>query len=177
MTEAELILLDIALSKIQIGQAFRIQGPLHNALIGLHDSYSPELIDEMNKILIGSPDIIRNLLLEEDYTKCINHSTHQDILTDKGNLAKNLGGHEKYKEWEDKQNRKKNFEEFPKRKWLLYDAGKILFGLILGMLITNYVCNRSKSNNEPTNTPKKDSIQKITPSQSSPTLSGKKDSL
>jgi hypothetical protein len=176
VSKAELILLDIALSKIQIGQAFRIQGPLHNALVGLHDSYSSELIDEMNKILISSPDIIRNLLLEEDYTKCIDHSTHQDILTEKGKQAKKLGGHEQYKEWEKREKKNKDFEEFPKKKWHIYEPVKYIIFFGLGWLVNYLICTRMSPYNEKKQIPTQDTIRQIKPSQPSPISSGKKGS-
>jgi|GEM_PF-5080025 len=110
---------------------------------------------------------IVNFLKDEDYITPVNHSIPSYLLNAKGRKAKELGGHNQYKEWETRESKKKNFEEFPKRQWHLYDIGKILFGILLGMIINNYLCNKTRSNNDPSNNLKKDSIQKIAPSQSS----------
>jgi hypothetical protein len=136
MTEAENILVDIALTNIKVGQSFRIQGPLTNASIGVYDKYSADIAKEITAILTLSPDKIRNILLEEEYTKCIEPSTHLDILEPKGKKAKELGGHLKYKEWELKESKRKNVEDFPKKKWYIYEPIRIVVAVLITAPIT-----------------------------------------
>jgi hypothetical protein len=175
MTEEEKILLDIALPKIPRGKPFRIQGALHNALVGLADKYPQAQFQRLADIVTFSPDSIRDILLAEGYTKVIENSTHLDQLTEKGEQAQNCGGHEQYKEWERHQQVKQNIEDFPKKNWFIYEPLKYLLPLIGGWLIGHYTCNSPK-NNEKANNQQIDTIRQTIPSPSSPKISSKKDS-
>jgi hypothetical protein len=178
VSEAELILLDFALSKAPIGNTFRVNGLLHNASIGLQERYSEETVQEINQILVSRSDVIRSLLLTEEYIEVVESSTHLDKLRPEGKKAKELGGHKQYIDWEQRENKRKKFEEFPKRKWPIYDLLKIAIPLVIGWIIGHYSCQQSSKNiSAPTNTHPKDTIKKQAPFQSSPKLSGKKDSL
>lgn len=107
MTEAELTLVDLALEKIPINTEFSMRGALHNVLLGKHDWYSEELINEMNQILISRSSVIRDYLLKEKYITSTNPGLQKDILLEKGEIAKREGGIGGYKRWEEEENKKK----------------------------------------------------------------------
>ncbi len=145
-------------------------------IVGMYDKYSPEVRKELIRLTQNDKGVIRRFLLTEKYIDVHDHKFPKDILNLKGEKAKKLGGHKQYKEWEIKEEKRKNIENFPKKNWILYDAGKILGGILLGILINQFICHTTKSD-QPTNTPNKDTIQKPTTSPPAPKVSGKKDSL
>lgn len=91
---------------------------------------------------------IRNFLLKEGYLKCIDWRNPTDELTDKGKLAKEKGGHAKYKEWEAEQERKKRIEDFPKKKWIIYEPLKYVVLLFIGMGINQWICHTKENNDQ-----------------------------
>jgi hypothetical protein len=98
-TEAQIVLIDIALKKYRVGHAIPIQSVLHNAMIGIHDKYPQELANQINEIYIRGGNEIRDILLEEKYTTCVDRNKQFDILTEKGEDAKREGGHKEYLAW------------------------------------------------------------------------------
>jgi hypothetical protein len=175
VSEPELILLDFALAKAPIGNTFRVHGLLYNASVGLQERYSEEIVKEVNRILISRSDAIRNLLLTEEYIEVVDPSTHLDKLTPTGKKAKELGGHKQYLEWEVKDIRRKNIEEWPKKKWYLYDPIKYLFFFALGWVLNYLICTVPIKNENRQNQ-NQDTIKQTKPSQPLPKSSGKKDS-
>jgi hypothetical protein len=173
MTEAELYLIDLCLSRAQIGVPFRVHGLLHNATVGIHDKFSEGTVKQIIWSVQNSPDSIRNLLLSLEYTRVVEPSTHQDILDTKGVQAKKEGGHFQYLEWERKKVKKEGFENFPKSKWWIYEPLKWIFFLIVGVMLERYVikgCNKEKLPD-----PGKTNVMPISPQQ--PKSSNGKDSV
>jgi hypothetical protein len=138
MTEAELILVDLAILKISINTEFSCQGILTNILVGKQDDYPPDVISAMNNILISHSSVVRDFLLKEKYITSTNSSIQRDILTEKGEIAQRVGGHEGYQKWKSEKNVKdeeKKREEtkikWPQRNWLPL----LLFTAIVAPLI------------------------------------------
>ena len=123
MTEVAYIAADIALLAIPSNVAFSFYGFVGgNILTGIHDKYSPERIQEIQQIFISRYGIIRKFLLDEKYIEVVNYSIPQDVLTDKGKKAQELGGHKEYKAWEAEQvqeaaNEKRRQEKLLERTW------------------------------------------------------------
>ncbi len=136
MTEAEYNVADILLLKMPDHVAFSVVGFMGgNILLGLHDKYSPEMIQEIGAIMQSGNDSVRKFLLREKYLEIIDHKIPHDMLTDKGLKARELGGHKQYQAWEQEEERKRNFENLPKKHWLPYDIVKFSLGLLIGSLI------------------------------------------
>lgn len=135
MTDAELFLVDYALQHIAVGLPFRIRGALYNAQIGIQDKYPKETYDEIVRLVLYQDQTIRNLLLEEEYTRCIDPPTQQDILSDKGKIAKQKGGHRQYIEWEQAEKRRKDIEEWPKRHPFIFEPLKSVTNWIIGAIL------------------------------------------
>lgn len=101
MTDAKYALVDLMLLKLPIGQplnTFPFMGA--HLLTGRDDDYPPSLIQEMRLLLVHSDRDVRQFLLNEHYIKCVAHWVPTDVLTEKGEMAKKLGGHKQYLEWE-----------------------------------------------------------------------------
>jgi hypothetical protein len=129
MTEAEAILVDIAIMKFPRNQPFNIRGVLFNAQIGMRDKYPENVAKEIEDLVLYKQAEIRNILLRLDYLECVDWSVQKDKLTTKGMKAQDLGGHQQYLQWEMGEAARKRIEEFPKKKWYLYEPIKY-FGLI-----------------------------------------------
>lgn len=178
MTEAQLILVDIVLSRWKVGQTWRVHGALTNAGIGLADKYSEETVKEINDILITRSSVIRDILLEEGYLRIVDSSTHLDILTDEGAIAKTRGGHRQYLEWKEIQDRKESRLNATKKYWLLYDIAKLIAGGIIALTVKGIVCQPPRTQNVKTVGQQPMQLQPPkAPTPHLPKPSGKKDSL
>jgi len=147
MTEAELILADIILLKIEPKTPFRMQRYLHNITIGLHDTQPENIYKEISQIVISNSSVIEDFLRTNGYIKFTDIPTHQYILTDEGEEAQKQGGHQQYLDWVAREKRKKGFEDFPKKKWHIYEPIKwAVFGLLT--FASGYIvrgCNQDKT--------------------------------
>lgn len=115
MTEAELILADIILLKIEPKTPFRMQRYFHNVTIGLHDTQPENIYKEISQIVISNSSVIEDFLRTQGYIKFTDIPTHQYILTDEGEEAQRQGGHQKYLYWLKAEKRKKDLRIFQKR--------------------------------------------------------------
>lgn len=138
MTEAEYIVADILLLNMPDHVAFSVIGFMGgNILIGIHDKYSPQLVQEIISIVQGRSDSVRKFLLREKYLQIINHTIPHDMMTDKGLKARELGGHKQYLQYEAnlaaqaKEQEKKEFNiSWPQRHWLLVGVIGFVFGIL-----------------------------------------------
>lgn len=181
MTEAQSILVDIAISKWPKNVDYSIRGALHNVTIGLQDKFPPQIYDEIVQISLYGEMGIRKLLLDFDYLTCVDRTRQLDRLTDPGKKAQELGGHQAYLKWKEKEEREKRFEEFPKKKWHIYDLTKLLITIFITAIIAipiSYLKGRSDAQNSPANIriPSRLSPPEDTALQKSKTLD-KKDTL
>lgn len=142
MTEAELILADIILLKIEPNTPFRMQRYLHNVTIGLSDTQPEHIYKEICDITISRSSVIEDFLRIQGYVKFTDAPTHQYILTEKGEDAQKQGGHQQYLEWAEKEKGKSKKGEFPKLNTIIYDGIKIAIGLAAGIIIGKYSCNQ-----------------------------------
>lgn len=147
-----------------------------NLLIGKDPHYSEEFIREMRDDIMrsNSPFVF---LLDEGYLRVENYTIGSHILTEKGKKAKNLGGINAYKSWESEEERKKRFEEFPKKKWHIYDAAKWLIFFIIGAAVQHFVIEPITKKNEQTPSQQQTIIHKSNTGKSSPVSLNKKDSV
>lgn len=142
MTEAEYILADFVLLRMPIGKAIDM-----HFFIGMHllqhlqEKYPDNIYSEIREILINNnQERITIFLYKEKYIEIAQGILSQKhIITDKGIQAQDLGGHEKYNEWVNKQERKNSIEDFPKRKWFIYEPLKLLLTIIITFIITWYI--------------------------------------
>ena len=123
MTKAEISLGDLIIKKCPLRTAFSMSGFMSsNILMGMHDVWGEELYQEVDNLANSRNGAIRTFLLTQDYFEIINHSIPYDMLTPKGEKARELGGHNEYliwKEQQDKQEVKKNKKlTFTQRNWL-----------------------------------------------------------
>jgi len=147
MTQAELILADIILLKIEPKTPFRMQRYLHNITIGLHDTQPENIYKEICQIVISNSSVIEDFLRTNGYIKFTDIPTRQYILTDEGEEAQRQGGHQQYLDWVAREKRKKGFEDFPKKKWHIYEPVKWLLLLLAGIAIERYLlkgCGQDK---------------------------------
>ena len=141
-----------------------------------NDNFDSDTFPRLAQICNGYPTGPRDFLLDEDYLECVNSNIPTDKLTEKGKKAKDLGGHLKYKEWETEEKRKKRIEDFPKRRWWIYEPLKAIAILILTNGLTafaTYMIIKSKANKPPPTT------QSLTPTDTAqhyPKTLDKKDS-
>jgi uncharacterized protein (UPF0297 family) len=182
MTEAEYIVADLILLKCPINQPFRLLGLSNNLLQGKNDLYQQDTFDEMVQVMLYRIDTVRQFFLREKYIKVIDWSTHLDQLTEEGELAQKLGGHKKYQEYLIEQARLKNIEDFPKKKWFIYEPIRIIAGFIItgfaGWLIGYHQGKNEIKKIDRTDTLKP--IQSTHPKGNvidSPRISSKKDSV
>jgi hypothetical protein len=82
---------------------------------------------------------IRKFLLEQEYIEPVNHSIPSDELVAKGKKAADLGGHGPYLEWEKAEKRKKYLEDFPKKKWYVYEPVKTVVSWAIVALVSGMV--------------------------------------
>jgi len=111
IAEEILVLADLALEKIPVNTEFRVLGILQGILTNKQELYSPELLTKMNFILVSRSSSIRDFLKQQGYLKTIDPSTHLDILSDKGEIAKRENGHNGYIAFIEAQEREKNNSE------------------------------------------------------------------
>lgn len=171
MTSAEIIVINLVLEKCPERTPINLLSFMSSSLLaGKYQLYSSEIIREITDLINNKPDIIRKYLLKEKYFDTVKPNIPRDILNDKGEKAKELGGHEKYKEWEVEEKRKKRIEDFPKNKWYWYDPLKIIVTLLIGMLIGHFTCQNNNKNAQ-LDTQKKDTINNSISSPQMPKIS------
>lgn len=120
MTEAEYILADLIILKMPINQPFSVTGLYHNILLGKHDLYSQETIDQIHKLVISNTSSIRDFLLRQEYISVHDYRLPKDISTPTGQKAQELGGHKQYLAWKAKQDKSKRFENLPNKYWYIW---------------------------------------------------------
>lgn len=148
MTEAELILADLVLLKLPVNREFTQRGAYNGVLLGKQDDYDQDTLAKMNNVLTSENSIIIDFLLKEKYINCTNQMHGRFMLSDEGEEAQRQGGHKQYLEWAAIEKRKKEFEEFPKKKWHIYEPIKWLLFLVGGIAIERYIlkgCDQYKS--------------------------------
>ena len=139
LTEAEFILADIILLKIEHNTDFRMQRYLHNVTIGLHDTKPENIYKEICDIVTLRSSVIEDFLRTQGYIRFTDPSTHLYVLTQKGEDAQQQGSHQQYLDWVAREKRKKGFEDFPKKKWHIYEPLKWLLFLVAGIAIERYL--------------------------------------
>lgn len=169
MTEAELILADLVLMKLPVGRQLEINGFMGPHLFeGKQDKIPQRTTEEISKIIALRSDAIRTFLLKEKYITTVNYMIPWDVMTDKGEKAQELGGHEKYLDWENKKNTIKKIKNC---------AFWATFGLaFLSALYTvlGYYSNGEKTSSQPSRTPLKTQPQSpILQKQQTPTQPSK----
>jgi hypothetical protein len=178
LTEAQYNVADIVLLKMPSQTPINIPAYMQSVLVGCQDKFSPEIFSQMQGVAISRDSTIRTFLLHQEYTTTIDHTIQRDMLTKKGELAKELGGHKEYLHWEEQEKIKDRKGQFPKRNVILYDSIKILISLFAGIFIGRYACNQPPKSNSvqyTTQSPSKDTSIRISPP--APETSNKKDSL
>ncbi len=132
MTSDNIAVSDIILSQFKVAIPSITPSIFTNLGRIKSDNYTQEELISLINIYTATNDQIREFLLKERYIEPKNSSIHQDILTEKGEKANQLGGHLKYVEWAKKEARKKKIEDFPKKWWFVYDPikGVVVAGLI-----------------------------------------------
>lgn len=148
MSEEELALADLIIEKCPIKNQFSVSGFMNsNILVSKRDVYGEELYFKIATLANSRSSSVRTFLLQQKYLETTNHSIPYDILSDKGEKARELGGHENYKKWEAEQERLKKIQDFPKNKWFIYEPLKYILPLIIGWLIGHFTCNNTQLNN------------------------------
>lgn len=142
-----LLLVDIVLEKYPY-QPIHSLAWMPHIMSGQQGKLDTETFTSLIEFLRTNSSTIRDFLLKEGYLKCVDWRNPTDELTDKGKLAKEKGGHTKYKEWEEKEEKKSALQEFPKKKWYLYEPIKWAVFFMLGLCVNKYICNPIKENND-----------------------------
>jgi len=154
------ILADIALQGISINTPFRIQGPLYNVALKLEGKYTSDEVTEMAMITINRPAQIESFLLQQKYIEIIDPSTHLLKLTEKGEKAKDLGGHQQYLDWKIKEDKKNKWAEFPKRYWYWVSLATLVIGWF-GNVLKDRVLLKSPPPSTPTQSQIKPTIKVV----------------
>jgi len=132
LSPAELIVADyVIVDKLIIGVGQQVEYLAGTITLGIYDRH-PEYANEIIEVVNRRSKNIRHFLLQEGYIECIIPLIPHDKLTDKGIQARKLGGHKKYIEWKESEDKKKRVEEFPKKKWYLYEPIKWAVFILLG---------------------------------------------
>lgn len=142
-----LLLVDVVLEKYPY-QPMHSLAMIQHIMSGQQQKFDNETFNTLAQFAYSNSKTIRDFLLKEGYLKCIDWRIPTDELTDKGRLAKEKGGHAKFKEWEAEEARKAAFEDFPKKKWHIYEPLKSIFIFLLGAALTKFACSTSKENND-----------------------------
>lgn len=161
MTDTELILADLFISKMTFNQPVNTY-PFFSGLAKYIDSqkFDSKTYSELCQMTInyGSVTEIRKYLLDNDFITVTNVLNPSDTLTIKGKLAKDKGGIKEYEKWEEEETKKKRIEDFPKRKWFVYEPVKIIASIIITASVSgiggyllgkNDNSNSNQSNNQP----------------------------
>jgi hypothetical protein len=120
LDEAALFIADVVLEKCLKHRQFNLGAYFGGHLLdGKRDSLSEEMNLKINDALLYKVGHIQEFLMDEKYFRIENQTIGYVVLTEKGEKAKELGGHEKYKSWERKQNRKEWWVNAPKQFWWL----------------------------------------------------------
>lgn len=171
LSKAEYILADLIILKCPIKKAFGVVPFMSsgNLLHGKYEQYGEQLYQEIAAITISRSDVVRTFLLKEKYLETIDHTIPRDILSDKGEIAREKGGHIQYKEWEKEQEQRKNIEDFPKKKWYIYEPLKYIIPALIGFSVGKISCNTTNTT-QPQNQ-SKDTIATTKISQPLPKIS------
>lgn len=181
MSEEELIIADIVLLKIPMGRHISIYSLMQSNTIlnGIEEKYSLETCDKIRTFYATdrrSHNTIRDFFLREGYIMLANRTISYDILTEKGIKAQAAGGHRNYTKIQKKKGRWEWLENFPKKKWFIYEPMKWGLPFLLGWLGCLATCNQNEKSNIIIPL-KKMKIPKIKPSQFLNKTSNKKDTL
>src|SRR5689334_5686844 len=128
LTDDELLLADTFLSQQFPGRSFSMYSTFPNVLAEFRNDTDTDRYQRLSK-LVHETQVwrqIRNFLSEEEYIIETNRLVPEDKLTDKGKKARDLGGHKAYLAWEETERKKKNIEDFPKKKWYIYEPAKAI---------------------------------------------------
>jgi len=150
-TKEELVAADLVIMNMPYKTGISIQSYI-NGLIGSGKFQFED--DIRQKIHQVNERNVRVFLLEQGYTEPVNHSIPSDMLVEKGLKARQLGGHAQYLAWQTEQDKKAQFEDFPKKHWLKMEIIKNIanwvigpiVGLVIGYLIGHHT---AQSNSQP----------------------------
>jgi hypothetical protein len=143
MKKEYMLIADLVLKRLPIGQQANIRAMLSSIMYEEgSDKYGQETYDKMCEIVKALDGGVRQFMLNEGYLTILAPSVPFDMLSEKGIQAKRLGGHEKYKEWEEGERAKKEKEAnelkkitWPQKNWLLLTlATAIIFPLLVEWL-------------------------------------------
>jgi predicted transcriptional regulator len=175
LTPDEIIVADLIISKLLKNEGRNLHGMIHSLADNRSDLQSNSNIQFILSESRSYRSIIEKLLDKDFLT--VKDGVQYYALTDKGVKAKELGGINNYLDWERKETDILKFENFPRKKWLLFELMKGVFLIILGAFINQTICNKSTDKNVKPTTLTVDTIYLPQPSQSLPKSSDKKDSL
>lgn len=111
LNEEYILLADLVISRMTLGQSMSIHIMLRSILDKQHDNYDSEIFKKMCDIIRSSDSgfgEIRKFLLEEGYIEEADNRIPKYRLAPKGKIAKDKGGHNAYKIWESEQPIKKD---------------------------------------------------------------------
>lgn len=122
MTKANEILIDLCLKYMLINRPFYIHSWLFDKVlkeIEKNTNFDETLKREIHQLTIRNDETVRPFLLQNGYITSLDHSTHKDISTEKGQKAQELGGHKQYLEYERKLKRQNNITNLPSKYWYI----------------------------------------------------------
>jgi hypothetical protein len=151
-TTAFFTIVDALLETSPVHSSFNLAGRIGGEiLMNKRDSLSQQMNEEINNLFTTKADKIFEFVLSEKYFRIDNQATKYVVMTEKGERAKELGGHEAYlksiKDAEDiiskEQNRKernKKLIEWPQKHWYI----PAIVSAFLGAVFTKYVLPERK---------------------------------
>ncbi len=145
--EAFQIAVDAVIRKAPLHTSFGLYAFMSSNLIDGNSNLTQEIRGQVMYILLHRDQDVFNFLLKEKYFRIENQSTKYVVMTDKGEKAKELGGHQAYLSWEadvkaaeqiekerlDKLQRKINWPQ--KNWWVLLILSAIIFPIITGLIL------------------------------------------
>ena len=145
LSKANEILIDLVLEVMPINQQFSIFYGLFDTIKkNIHkEDFDNDLVAEIVALTNRNDEAVRPFLLQHDYIKPINNSTHLDISTEKGQKAQEIKGHKNYLDWDKSEKEKLSKGDIPKINTIIYDIFKILVAAVVGIIIGRYSCNQS----------------------------------
>lgn len=149
MNNYESALADLIIKKLPNNTPIRLQSFLSNILRDEVSNYDEDILNGMGNLILGYKyHAAVRFLVENEYLDVVNEIMPTHKLNPKGNQAKKLGGVLAYENWEQNQERQKRIEEFPKKKWYIYDPIKTVIPYIItfiGGVIAAQTCNHYKN--------------------------------
>lgn len=131
MTEIEIRVSDMVISRMPYRSAVNTL-PFIRGIMNEGYAFPDEIRNQIAQVEEGN---IRKFLLEQEYIEPVNHSIPSDELVAKGKKAKELGGHHAYVKWESEEKKKKDFEDFPKKKWHIYEPVKHIINTVISLVV------------------------------------------